>query len=47
MSDKKFVRIMIIIAVIGIIITAAHVAYICKAYPNSSIIQYVARELWL
>ena len=47
MSDQKFVRILIIIAVIGMIITAVHVAYICKAYPNSSIIQYVARELWL
>ena len=47
MSDRKFIRILIIIVLIGIIFTAAHAIYICYAYQNSSIIQFIARELWL
>ncbi len=47
MSDRKFIRILIIIILIGIIITVAHSIYICYAYQNSSIIQFIARELWL
>ena len=47
MSDRKFIRILIIINLIGIIITVAHAIYICHAYQNSSIIQFIARELWL
>ncbi|MDE6252870.1 MAG: hypothetical protein K2M78_09585 [Lachnospiraceae bacterium] len=47
MSDRKFIRILIIVILIGIIITAAHSIYIYYAYRNSSIIQFIARELWL
>lgn len=47
MSDRKFIRILIIIILIGIMITIAHAIYICHAYQNSSIIQFIARELWL
>lgn len=47
MSDRKFIRILIIIILIGIMITAAHSIYICHAYQNSSIIQFIARERWL
>ena len=46
MSDRKFIRILIIIILIGIIITAAHSIYICYAYQHSSIIQFIAKELW-
>ncbi|MBO5448101.1 MAG: hypothetical protein J5994_02120 [Ruminococcus sp.] len=47
MSDRKFIRILIIIILIGIIVTVAHAIYIYFAYQNSSIIQFIARELWL
>ena len=47
MSDYKFIRILIAIILIGTIITAVHSIYICYAYQNSSIIQFIARELWL
>ena len=47
MSDRRFLRILIIICVIGLLLTAAHCAYICYAYKNSSIIQFIAREMWL
>ena len=46
MSDKKFIRILIIVVVIGLILTAAHALYITHAYERSSIIQLIARELW-
>lgn len=47
MSDSKFIRILIIVALLGLIATIAHCVYICFAYQNSSIIQFIARELWL
>ena len=47
MSDRKFIRILIIIVLIGIMITVVHSIYICHAYQGSSIIQFIARELWL
>ena len=47
MSDRKFFRILIAIIVVGLIVTALHLAYIIHAYKNASIIQFIARELWL
>ena len=47
MSDRKFLRCLIAVCLIGLALTAGHAVYICLAYPNSSIIQFVARELWL
>ena len=47
MSRKKFFIILIAVLLVGTILTAAHMVYICKAYENSSIIQFVAREMWL
>jgi hypothetical protein len=47
MSDRKFIKILIIVALIGMIATIAHCVYIYFAYQNSSIIQFIARELWL
>ena len=47
MSNRAFVGIMIALAAAGMIATAVHCMYICFAYQNASIIQFVARELWL
>lgn len=47
MRDRRFIRILLVIVLIGIMITAVHSIYICYAYQNSSIIQFIARELWL
>ncbi|MCR4671016.1 MAG: hypothetical protein K5643_07495 [Saccharofermentans sp.] len=46
MSNKTFIKILIVIAALGLILTACHMAYIVYAYGNSSIIQFVARENW-
>lgn len=46
MSDKKFIRILIVIVVIGLVLTALHIAYIAMGYTNSSIIQFISREWW-
>ena len=47
MSDRAFIRLLILVASVGMIATAAHCIYICFAYRDSSIIQFIARELWL
>ncbi|MBO7404878.1 MAG: hypothetical protein J6V24_07935 [Clostridia bacterium] len=47
MSDRKTVGILIAVAAAGLIITAAHAVYLVFAYQNASIIQFIARELWL
>ena len=31
----------------GMILSICHVIYIILAYPNSSIIYYISKELWL
>ncbi|MBR4733490.1 MAG: hypothetical protein IK081_12050 [Lachnospiraceae bacterium] len=46
MSDRAFIRLMIIVILLGMLATIAHCIYICFAYQNSSIIQFIARELW-
>ncbi|WP_155832339.1 hypothetical protein [Butyrivibrio sp. MC2013] len=46
MSDKKFIRALIIIAAVGMLITAAHAIYVYKAYQKSSIIYFISQELW-
>lgn len=47
MNDRKFLKILIITVLIGAVITAAHLIYICLAYQNSSVVQFIAREMWL
>lgn len=44
MSDRTFIVTLIVIATLGVVATAAHLAYIGWAYRNSSIVQFVARE---
>lgn len=47
MSDRKFYITLIVISLLGLIVTIAHCVYIYFAYQDSSIIQFIARELWL
>jgi len=47
MNERKFIKILIAVILVGLVITAAHLIYIGFAYQNSSIIQFIARELWL
>lgn len=47
MSDRIFIRILTAVVITGLILTAAHAVYICFAYQNASIIQFIAKELWL
>ena len=46
MSDKLFYRLLFAVVVVGAVITLAHAAYMVYAYPNSSIIHFVSKELW-
>jgi hypothetical protein len=46
MNDQNYYKTLIIIVVIGLVFTAGHAIYICHAYSNSSIIQFVSGELW-
>ena len=47
MGDRKFIRLMIIVVLLGMMATIAHCVFIYFAYQNSSIIQFIAREWWL
>lgn len=47
MSDKLFLRIVILIVIAGVILTAVHAAYILYAYKHSSIIYFISKEVWL
>ena len=46
MSDRTFLRLWITVVLLGMLATIAHCIYIYFAYQNSSIIQFIARELW-
>ena len=46
MKDKLFYGILFTLIGIGTLITLSHVAYMIYAYPNSSIIYFVSKELW-
>ena len=46
MSENKYLKIMLSIVILGILFTLIHLGYIIYAYPNSSIIRFVSRELW-
>ncbi|WP_155838953.1 hypothetical protein [Butyrivibrio sp. LB2008] len=47
MSDKKFFGMLFAVIAVGLLITAAHAAYVYYAYTNSSIIYFISKELWL
>lgn len=46
MTERVFSKILIITVVICILLTAVHVIYDVYAYQHSSIIYFVAKELW-
>ena len=46
MKDKVFYGVLFALLGIGVLVTLAHLAYMLYAYPNSSIIYFVSKELW-
>ncbi|MBO4477752.1 MAG: hypothetical protein J5757_05430 [Lachnospiraceae bacterium] len=46
MKDKKFFRILIVILVLGVVLTALYLVYIALGYMNSSIIEFISQEWW-
>lgn len=46
MKNRTFIKILIIVAVVCILLTTAHVIYAYNAYQHSSIIEFIAKELW-
>lgn len=47
MKDKVFYSLLFVLLGTGILVTLSHLAYMLYAYPNSSIIYFVSKELWL
>ena len=46
MSDKTFYRFLFILVFVLMALTVAHIIYAISAYHNSSIIAYIAKEIW-
>lgn len=46
MSKKIFNSLLLSIIIVGILLTALHVAYDAYAYRHSSIIHFIANEWW-
>lgn len=46
MSDKTYIRALIITLVLCFALTVAHMGYIAYAYKNSSIIYFISQEIW-
>ncbi len=46
MSDKAFNRFLFILLFVLMALTAAHMIYAVHAYHNSSVIAYIAKEIW-
>ena len=46
MKESTYYRILLGVVIVCLVLTVAHVVYAAVAYHNSSIIQFVARELW-
>ena len=46
MKAKTFYVVLILVAVICVLLTIAHIVYAVYAYQHSSIIQFIAKELW-
>lgn len=47
MSEKNYSRLVYWLLGLGSALTLGHLGYIVYAYPHSSIVQFIARELWL
>ena len=46
MSDKAFYRFLFVLVFVLMALTVAHMVYALNAYHNSSIISYIAKEIW-
>ena len=46
MEEKKFFRLLILIAVVCAFITLLHLGYDMWAYRHASIITFIAKEWW-
>lgn len=46
MNDKHFIRNFFILLILLTLITAGHMVFAAYAYERSSIIAYVASEVW-
>lgn len=46
MKDRTFSIILFSVTGLGIVLTLAHFIYVVYAYRHSSIIYFIAKELW-
>ena len=46
MEEKTFWRVLLCVTCICAALTIAHVLYVVNAYQRSSIIYFIAKELW-
>ncbi|MBQ8397875.1 MAG: hypothetical protein IJX53_06740 [Clostridia bacterium] len=46
MRERTFTALLIALAALGVVLTAAHLVYAVYAYQHCSIIYFIAEELW-
>ena len=46
MDETRYLKLLTAVVALGILLTLAHLCYAVYAYQHSSIIQFIARELW-
>ena len=46
MREKIFTRLLIAVLAVCVLLTAAHFLYAAAAYGHTSILYFVAKELW-
>lgn len=46
MKNQTFMKVLICIIALCLALTIAHLVYVVYAYHHSSIIQFIAKELW-
>jgi len=46
MDETRYLKLLTVLVALGIVLTLAHLCYAVYAYERSSIIQFIARELW-
>ncbi|MBR2986594.1 MAG: hypothetical protein IKC63_01100 [Clostridia bacterium] len=46
MNDHRYQKLLYTVLAIGTVLTLAHLIYVIIAYQHSSIITFIAKELW-
>ena len=46
MKSTVFTKVLLAVVGVCLALTIAHLIYVCGAYPNGSIIYFIAKELW-